>query len=101
MAGQFAYMRKTKGGTIEKVPLAKWAHYRRQGFIFSNEQEYLLQKAGKETEAPAADDNDELVLPTKADNKQTILAFASQHGIAVDEEDTKAELLAQIESALG
>ncbi len=52
MAGNFAYMKK-KGGKVVRVPLNKWANYRRSGYAFSTEEDYARQQAGNRPADPA------------------------------------------------
>ena len=60
MAGQFAFMKK-KRGKIVKVPLAKWAKYRKSGYEFSSEEAYNEQqaKAGAKAAEKKTDDGDD------------------------------------------
>ena len=51
MAGNFAFMKK-EGGKIERVPLVKWANYRKSGYVFCSETDYNEQQS----KAPVVDE---------------------------------------------
>ena len=103
MAGNFAYMQK-KGEKIVKVPLNKWAGYRRKGYEFSNEAEFSAQqskRAEEVAEEVAEEEVTEIVAPTVDGNsKEEILDFAEAHNIEVDPDDKKADLVETINDAL-
>lgn len=96
--GHYAYFEKD--GKIRKEPLIKWARFRRMGWAFSTEKAYLEQEHG---DAPAAtvEDDDTVELPTMENTKAEIIAFAAEHGVTVNVEDTKAQLIEDLDDALG
>ncbi len=93
--GHYAYFEKD--GKVVKAPLIKWARYRRMGYVFTTLEAYNAQEHGA---APGKDD-DTVELPTMENTKAEILAFANDHGVAVDAEDTKATLIEALDDALG
>lgn len=99
--GHYGYMRKEAGGAVERIALADWAGYRRQGYIFATEQEYNEQRTAA-SPAPAATTEEvpTVEVPTLDNTKAEILAFANEHGIDVNAADNKDALLAAINEAL-
>jgi len=93
--GHYAYFEKD--GKIRKEPLIKWARFRRMGWAFSTEKAYLEQEHGT---GPTADE-ETVELPTMENTKAEILAFASDHGVTVDPEETKTALIETLDDALG
>ena len=93
MAGNFAFMKK-EGGKIERVPLVKWANYRKSGYVFCSETDYNAQQS-KTTAVKEG-----LETPTMENTKAEILAYARAKNVEADSDDTKAELLDAIEEAL-
>jgi len=93
--GHYAYFEKD--GVVRKEPLIKWARFRRMGYVFSTLEAFNAQS---KSAAPDKDDGT-VELPTMENTKAEILAFASDHGVAVDAEDTKAVLIEALDDALG
>lgn len=92
MGNQCHYMSKNDG-RIEKVNLNDWVRKRRDGFVFRTEAEYAAQQAG----ATPDRDDDVDVVPTMDNTKAEITAYLESHGYDVDQNDTKAEMLAAFE----
>jgi len=65
--GHHAFMRPEKGGPVEKVPLNKWAHYRRKGYVYATEAEYNEQERGRVIE-----ENNEAVATKKKKKKKKV-----------------------------
>lgn len=110
--GHHVYMQKevegeVKGefereGEIKKVPANEWARYRRSGWVFVGEDEFNIQqreKALAKSKAAEVVKMAEGELPSMANTKTEILAFAEANNLDVDEDTTKAELLEAIEDA--
>lgn len=89
---QCHYMKKP-GGRIEKVNLNDWARKRKAGYVFSTEAEF--QDQTQATPDPVAGGDSEV--PTMENTKAEIVAYLEANGYDVDENDTKAELLAAME----
>jgi len=86
------YMSKGDGPII-KVALNEWPRRRRNGYIFRTEAEFLAQAEGATPDR--TDDVD--VVPTMDNTKAEITAYLESHGYDVDQNDTKAEMLAAFE----
>lgn len=52
--GHHAFMRPEKGGPVEKIPLNKWAHYRRKGYVYASESDWVEQERGRVVEENTA-----------------------------------------------
>ena len=91
MSNQNHFMSKDDGPVI-KVALNDWAAKRNAGYIFRTEKDYAAQ------EANGADQDDGDVRPTMENTKAEITEYLEANGYDVDQNDTKAELLAALDS---
>lgn len=100
MPNQCHYMRKGKG-PIEKVNLNDWVKKRAAGYSFSNEADFNSEQTNAKTPEVAAAKTPEVAddsPPTMENTKAEIIAYLEANDYDVDENDTKAELLAAIET---
>ena len=84
-----------KDGVIKAIPANEWAKYRADGWAFSNEKAFDEQKAAKRGPGPDDDGDDR---PTMDNTKAEITAYLEANGYDVDQNDTKAELLAALDA---
>ena len=86
------FMSKDNGPVI-KVALNDWAAKRNAGYIFRTAKDYDDQQSNATTEQ---DDGD--VVPNMENTKAEITDYMEANGYDVDQNDTKAEMLAALEA---
>lgn len=93
MSNQCHYM-KNPEGKIERVNLNDWARKRKAGWTFSNEKDFNAQQ---QSAAPDRDDDGGGDVPTMDNTKAEITEYLEANGYEVDQNDTKAEMLAALD----
>lgn len=92
MSNQCHFM-KNPEGKIVRVNLNDWARKRKAGWTFSTEKDFSDQA---NSAAPDRDDDADVV-PTMENTKAEITDYLEANGFDVDQNDTKAEMLAALD----